>query len=260
MSTAATLLFGLALWLGTANAQVAQAELAQRVSEGGALARYGAALQVRDMGPENASPVLRDALVTAFAEEAEAFQAYQRGEAPQVDVSTIGMLATVVGEFRDPRAMQSFMDVLGVGNAVSRGLAAFGDPAVPLLVEAARTGAAKGSGERSEVVVDALIALRFLAEGTGQIALSSSSRQELVSVARERLLGARQASFSFLTRAIDLAAVLDDPELMRIVEAMATDPAEVASRLQNPSARAIERVQERARARLRGEPPLPSWD
>jgi hypothetical protein len=258
MSSAATFLFGFAFCLGTAQAQVAQAELAQRVTEGGLQVRYGAALQVLDMGPENADAVLRDALVSAFAKEAEAMQAYRRGEAPMPDLSTIGALATVVGEFRDPRAIESFMDVLGYGPAIARGIAAFGEPAVPYLVEAARTGMPERGGEFTAVVTDALIALRFLAEGVGQIPLSPSSRQELIAVARERL-EPKQSSFSFLFWATDLAYVLGDPELMQVVEAMAADPSEVASRLENPSEWAVEEVSAWAKARLSGEPPLPRW-
>lgn len=208
---------------------------------------------MREMGPENADPALREALVSAFAEEAAAYPAYWRGEVPSPDVDAIGMLAMVVGEFRDRRAMPSFTDALGLGPAIARGLAAFGDPAVSDLVEAAR------SGERQAIITDALLALRFLAEGVGQIPLTPSSREELIAVARKRL-EPKQSSFAFLVRAIDLAVALGDPELREIVEAMAADPAEVESRLENLSPLGIQRTMERARERLGGEPPLPRWE
>jgi hypothetical protein len=253
VGTTAALLCGSIFWTGSAEAQVDQAELAQQIAQSESPGRFGLAVRVREMGPENADPALREVLVTVFSEEAAKYSAYWRGEAARPDLDAIGMLAMVVGEFRDPRAIPSFMSAIGLGPAIARGLAAFGEPAVPHLVEAAR------SGERSAIVIDALIALRFVAEGVGHIPLTPSSRQELIAVARTRL-EPRQSSFSFLTRATDLAYVLGDPELMQIVEAMAVDPPEVASRLENPSELAVERVQERAKARLSGEPPLPSWD
>jgi hypothetical protein len=162
-------------------------------------------------------------------------------------------LALVVGEFKDPRAMQPLTYVLGNGSVAARGLAAFGDPAVPYLVEAARTG------ETTEVITAALVGLRFLAEGVGEIPLTSSSREELIAVARDRI-GPRQLSAAILVRAIDLAAVLDEPELTVVVEALAADPSEVASRLESPTARGVELTVNWARDRLRGEPPLPRFD
>jgi hypothetical protein len=249
-----TVVLGLMLSPGAAQAQVDQAELARQLAKGGAAERYGAAYQVREMGPENAHPALREALILAFTEEAEAYRAYQRGETPVPDdLSAVGMLVTVVGHFRDPRAIQPLTNVLGTGPAAAWGLAAFGDPAVPYLVEAAR------SGEGSEVIVDALIGLRFLAEGVGQVPLTPSSREELIAVARERM-APEQSPFYILVWAIDLAAVLDDPRLRQTVEALAADPAEAEARLKNPSARGIEVTVERAKERLRGKPPLPRWD
>lgn len=205
------------------------------------------------MGPEKASPALREALISAFLEEGRGYAAYRRGEAPQPDLSAVGTLAIVVGEFTDLRALPAFENALGLGPAIARGLAAFGEPAVPSLLEAARTG------ERSSIITDALLALRLIAEGKGQVPLSPSSREALIAVARARI-EPKQASFVFLVRAIDIAVVLDDPGLIDTVEQMAADPTEVEVRLESPSSRAVEMTVERAQERLRGEPPLPRWE
>jgi hypothetical protein len=246
------LLTGSLLWPGHGAAQVAQVELARSIAQGSSYERFAAARRVWEMGPENADPPLREALVAAFREEAERYRTYRRGEAPMPDVDALGTLALVIGEYRDPRALQPFTAVLGLGPAIARGLAAFGDPAVPLLVEVVRTG------ERTAVVADALIALRFIAEGNGQVPLSPSSREELTTVAREGM--EPKHPYSQIVWAIDLAAVLDVPELREIVQAIAADVAEVESRLENPNEARVDRVQEWAKQRLRGVPPLPRWE
>lgn len=253
MGPAVTLVLGLALSAGPTEAQVDQLELARQLEEGGSAERFGAAFQVDEMGPENAGPALREALLEAFAEEAEKYRLYRQGEGPSPDIDVVGRLAAVVAEFRDPRALQPLRDVLGLASGAIRGLAEFGDQAVPHLVDAARTG------ESTEVVTSALLALRFLAEGVGHVPLSSASHEELVTLARERMAPG-QSSFTVLGRAIDLAVVLDDPGLMEMVEAMAAEPSEVSARLENPTVRGIEWAGERARERLRGEPPLPRFE
>jgi hypothetical protein len=252
VGAAPTLVLGLILSVGPTEAQVDQVELTRQIAEGGPAERFGAAYQVYEMGPENAGPALREALLLAFEEEAEAYRAYRQGEGPRPDIDVVGRLAAVVAEFRDPRAMQPLRDALGIASGAIRGLAAFGDPAVPYLVDAARTG------ETTEVITSALLALRFLAEGVGHVPLTSDSREDLIALARERMAPG-QSSFTVLGRAIDLAVVLDDPGLWETVHAMAADPSEVASRLENPTARGVEWAAERARERLRGEPPLPRW-
>ncbi len=251
--TAATLLFGLILCSGVANGQVNQAELAQRVAEDGLQVRYGAAVQVLEMGTENVDPVLRDALVAAFAEEAAEFQAYRRGEAPQPDLSAMGMLALVVSEFKDPRAFEPMISTLAVVMGSVRGLAVLGDPAVLPVVEVAR------NGEGPEDMTRAFLTLRLLAEGVGEIPVSTASREAMVAVARERLAMERSIG-GVLEWAIDLAAVLDDAGLRETLETIATDPTALEARLANPTPQRVERIQRRALERLVGVPPVPTWD
>jgi len=248
-----TLVLGLMLTAGAVEAQVDQAEFARSIAQGGSYERFVAAQRVLEMGPRNAGPALRDALVRAFTDEAEAFRAYRRGEAPQPDLDAIGAMAMVVSEFGDPRAFEPMITTLAVAMGSVRGLAAIGDPAVGPLVEVAR------SGEAPETMMSAFLTLRLLAEGVGRIPLSSSSRQELIAMARERMAPVPSYG-AVLEWVIDLAAVLDDAELRETLEAMGADPTAVEARLVDPVPERVERVQQRVLERLRGVPPRPTWE
>lgn len=238
---------------GATEAQVDQAELARQLAEGAPGQRYGAARQILEMGPGNADPPLRDALIGAFSEEAEAYRASRGGQEPTPDLDALGRMAMVASEFEDPRTIEPMLKSIAAAMGSVRGLAAYGDPVVPPVVEIVREG-------RSPAEINsALITLRLLAEGVGRTPLSSSSREQLIDVARERMQPEQSVS-TILWRAIDLAIALDDPDLRETVEAMAADPAEVQSRLANPEPDRVERVQQRASARLRGEPPEPTWE
>jgi len=247
---------------GAAEAQVDQGQLVEQLRHGDRPAQLAATQLVLDMGPERAGPPVREALISAMAEEGERQAAWRRGEAPRPEhPEMISRMAWVVSHWEDPRAIEPLAQALGTGSGAVRGLARFGEPAVRATVNVARTGPGLGS---SALVSDALLALRFLAEGVGRIPLSASSREQITLVVRERLGPTPvQPSVSILWRAIDLAIVLDDPELREIVEAMAADPSEIESRLAHLDGllpEHIERIRQVAVDRLSGIPPPPRWD
>jgi hypothetical protein len=97
---ALTLILGSILGAGPIEAQVDQADLARQIAQDGPAERFGAAYHVRQMGPENADPALREVLVSAFAEEAEAFRAYWRAEGPRPDIDVVGSSLCWMGERR----------------------------------------------------------------------------------------------------------------------------------------------------------------
>jgi hypothetical protein len=237
---------------GVAEAQVDQNQLIERLRHGDRDARAHVTAAVLDMGPRHAGPHLREALISALADEAERDAASYRGEA---HAETVAQMAWVVAQFEDPGAVDALVGALGTGAGAIWGLATLGEPAVRATVEAARTREGRGS---SAIVTDALLALRFLAEGVGHVPLSPSSREQIIAVARERL-EPKQPYVSVLNRAIDLAIVLDDPGLRATVEAIAVDPAEVEARVENPSPRGVEWVLKAAVERVSGVPPLPRW-
>lgn len=247
---------------GVAEAQVDQGQLADQLRHGDRAAQFAATQRVLDIGPELAGQPVRDALISAMAEEGERQAAWRRGEAPRPEhPEMIARMAWVVSQWEDPRAIEPLAQALGTGAGAIRGLARFGEPAVRATVDVARTGQGPGS---SALVSDALLALRFLAEGVGRIPLSASSREQITLVARERLEPTPiQPSVAILWRAIDLAIVLHDPELREIVEAMAADPSEIESRLAHLDGlqpEHVERIRQVAVDGLNGIPPLPRWD
>ncbi len=241
---------------GVAEAQVDQDQLIERLRHGDRDARARAAQAVLEMGPRNAAPPLRKAMISTLVDEVERDAAWRRGEAHGAEnAETVAQMAWVVAQFEDPRAVEALVGALGTGAGAIWGLATLGDPAVGATVAAARTREGRGS---TDIITDALLALRFLAEGVGRVPLSPSSREQVTAVARERL-EPKQPYVSILRRAIDLAVVLDDPGLRAIVAAIAADPAEVEARVENPSKRGVEWVREAAVERLSGVPPLPRW-
>lgn len=123
----------------------------------------------------------------------------------------------------------------------------FGEQAAPAVLDVVTDPASSDSA-----VFDGLIILRMLVETEESLSLETVAR---IRAAAEQRLTGRQ-SFLTLTRAIDLAAVLDDPALRRILEQIAGSPEEVRARgVTTPDL--VERTQQRARDRLAGVPPLP---
>ena len=98
------------------------------------------------------------------------------------------------------------------------------------------------------------MALRFMVESAGTRPLSAGVREKIAQAAGQ-WLAARQQSILTLGAAIDLAAVLGDTDLRRILESLASDPNAVASR--GIAAGSIEWIRKRAADRLAGVPPLP---
>jgi hypothetical protein len=250
---------------GVAEAQVDQAQLVDHLRHGNRAAQFAATQRVLDMGPELAGPPVREALISALVDEGRRRAAWSRGEGPRLEhPEMIARMAWVVADWEDPRAIEPLARALGTGSGAIRGLARFGEPAVAATVEAARAEATRtGEGlSGTAMVSDALIVLRFLAEGVGRAPLSAASRDQITMVARERL-GVKQPSTAILSRAIDLAVVLDDPGLREIVEAMAADPDAIGARLEHSDdlePRHVERIRQRAVNGLSGVPPLPRWD
>ena len=248
-----------ALHTASLNAQVDQRALAQQLLRGGIGERSRALETARAIQPRNIGPELRAALISTLEREGQLHarrdEADRRGEAvePLEDPEFIFRVSSVVAELRDPLAIPALTGALGTGSGspVTKALVAFGEQAVPALVEPV------GSPRASPYVVDgALIVLRFLVEGAGPQPLSASSLNNIRRGAKSRLTGKQY--FTTLWWAIDLAVALDDAELRRIVGSLASDPDEVVARgIDDPEL--IEETQRLAAERLAGVPPKPRW-
>lgn len=207
------------------------------------------------MGPQNAGPELRAALIAVLESETrahlEAYKADRSGQMPEFVESPelIGRVIRAVAQLEDPKTIPALAGALGTGFTAIRALVGFGQQAAPAVLDVVR------SPNSTHYQVDAgLIALRLMVERTPSRPLSSDTLDQIGRVAQERLTGNQY--FTTLWWAIDLAVVLNDVELRRIVESLASDWNEVVARgVDDPDL--IERTQKRASDRLAGIAPLP---
>ena len=154
-----------------------------------------------------------------------------------------------VENLQDPAAIPGLARALPLGfPIVSRRLASFGEEAAPAVLESAQS-------TETYTARAALMTLRFMVEGAERRPLSAFTLGEIRRVAEQWLTESPQSILT-LGAAIDLAAVLENPELTRILESLAADPNEVMARgIESPAS--IERVQQRAADGLAGVPLLP---
>lgn len=213
------------------------------------------AIAPRDVGEE-----VRAALITALEREGQRLRqranAISRGQTPELldDPEYIFEFIRAVIPLQDPRAIPGLTGTLGTGLLSVRALVAFGDLAVSATV------AVVVSSESSTASVDqGLVTLRMMVESqSADRRLSAISLAEIRRVAEYRLKTQGRAASNGVTlrRAIDLAAVLNDPALRKVIQAIASDPSECISRGVIEQ-RLIEKTQEQAADRLAGVPALP---
>lgn len=236
-------------------APVDQDELAGRLRSSDVAERHLALSQVEAMGAKNVGPGLRGILIDLLAREAEAHRRHHHARhrglpvEPLQDPEFVLAVARIVVELRDPRAIPALAAALFTGTVVPRALADFGEEAAPAVLRVVSAADAW-----HDEVDGGLIALRLMVEGRDQHPLSAPIVSAIRATARQRLTGSQY--FTTLWWAIDLAAALEDPELMAIVTALAHDTKEVMARgVTDPEL--VRRTQELARDRLAGFPPLP---
>jgi hypothetical protein len=107
-------------------------------------------------------------------------------------------------------------------------------------------------------VDDGLRILRFMVEKRQTRPLSADTLGEIRRAARQRLTGKQY--FTTLWYAIDLAMVLDDEGLKRIVESFANDPQAIRGVVEPDVPDVIDRTGKRVQDRLAGVPALPRPD
>lgn len=120
-----------------------------------------------------------------------------------------------VEAFRDPRAIPLMIEALKYGGGVMDALADLGAAAFP-----ATLAAVSDPGGHWSRIGCGLTALRFMVEDRS---LTAAQVEQVRETVRERLV-ATQHSF-VVNAAVRLALALDDPELRRTVERIATDRA-----------------------------------
>lgn len=211
----------------------------------------------RQIGLQNAPSEVRLALIEALAREGRLHRQHylavhsDQNVAPLEDPEFLGRLSSAVAELQDPRSIPALSGALGSGFAVIRALASFGDEAaLPVL-------AVVNSPESiPDAVNHGLIALRLIVEGAPMRPLQDGTLKKIRLTAAQRLSTGKGLSLTTLWWAIDLAGVLNDPDLRQSIESIATDWNDVVARgVTDPEL--IVQTQKRAADRLAGVPPLP---
>lgn len=211
---------------------------------------WGAALAI---GPANSGQELRAALITLLEKENRiVVEARRRG----VAVSTlenpefIAHVARFVAELKDPLSIPALAGALESGStAPMQTLAAFGEQAAPAILSVVT------SPQSSHYAVEGgQTALRLMVEGAAPRPLTAGTLNQIRRAAQLRLTGPQY--FTTLWYAVDLAVVVKEDSLRRIVELLASNRTEVVARgVTDP--KLIEQTQKRAADRLAGVPALP---
>jgi hypothetical protein len=177
------------------------------------------------LGPQ-AGPELRAALIALLDRNLGLVdEARKRGEAVSVGPEFVAHVAHAVSQLEDPQAIPVLARALGKTGStlVPDALADFGERAAGAVLRVVTD-----PETRYEGVSDGLLSLRFMVERREARPLSAGTLSEIRRAAKQRLTGKQDAPT--LWKAIDLAVVLGDPELRRIVESLAADRREVAAR------------------------------
>jgi hypothetical protein len=242
--------------VGAQPKQVDQRAVAQQLLSNDSDQRREALATIRTMGATNAGPEIRGALLTLLdAQNRVIEEARTQGSTIErrLDPEFHSRLTQTVVELRDPRTIPALAQSLGTGFVLHRALAGFGEAAAPAVL------AVVTSPQSSyDAINEGLIALRFMVEGAQSQPLLADTRQRIAAAAAQHLSqpGRPIGTGTTLRRAIDLAVVLGDPNLRRIVEAIASDPKEVTARgVTDPDL--IAQTQRRASDGLAGVPALP---
>ena len=147
-------------------------------------------------------------------------------------------------DLKDRRNIPDLTRALGLGFSITRkSLADFGDEAAAAVLEVVR------SDTDHDRVEDGLRTLKLMIDGSAARPVSTTTRDEIRRAAQERLNGPQY--FTVLMNAIDLAVALQDANLRRIVESLASDATNVRARGVEPEF--VPSVQQRAARALAGK-------
>ncbi len=216
-------------------------------------ARRRAFYSAQRIGPANSGQELRAALI-AFLERENRIvvEARRRGVAVATleNPEFIAHVAAYVAELQDPTSIPALARGLDSGSSAPLyTLVAFGEQAAPAIL------AVVTSPQSSHYAVEGgLTALRFMVEGAAPRPLTAGTLNQIRRAVLLRLTGPQ--TFVTVWDAVDLAVLLKDDDLRRIVQSLASDRSEVIARgITAPDL--IERTQKLAADRFAGIPALP---
>lgn len=213
--------------LATGQAQGDQHALAQRILNGSVADQDGAVWSAMTLGSQATGPELRTALITLLARNNRILDEASKRKvavATLVNPEFVAHVAHAVSQLEDPQGIPALAGALGSGSTlVPDALADFGEQAAAPVLRVVTS-----PDSRKAAVADGLLALRFMVEGSGARPLSAGTLTEIRRAAKQGLTGKQYSTT--LWKAIDLAVVLGDPDLRRIVECIAADTSEIVAR------------------------------
>lgn len=225
-----------------------QASIAQSLRQGDIQSKQNALLELHAMGAKGANAEVRSALRTELARTNSLRKAAAISQQPMEESASpeyIAELHRIVADTGDSEAIPLLADAMGSFTLI-RQLVELGEAAAPHVISVT-----SDPSRHYSTVDDGLRVLRMMVEAQ---AISERSRRAIREVAIQRLT--TEQYFTTLWYAIDLAASLNDTELDKIVESLASSADEVRRRgVSNPEI--IEKTQQRARDRIAKLPALP---
>jgi len=213
-------------------AQAQQAALAEDILSGDEDRRQRAVFVAEALGPSRMSEEVRVALITLLEQCIDAQHAARRQGIPlndAVDFEFFVSVAVVVATLNDPRAIPAPTQVgnFGYSRHAARGLASFGEQALPAILKVFDTpGASIGA------LAYNMDALSMMVEDIGAKGLSMSARDHIVGLARD---GLRSQDGDVLLSTVDLAVALNEPELVQTVAAFSRDSGQLVARGVSPT-------------------------
>jgi hypothetical protein len=243
----------LALYTSGVDAQGDQDSIARQLLQENRVERSHALDMAAAIEPRDVGPGLRAALIALLesknrivAETSARREPLSRVEDPEF----VTQLQRLVARLREPAAIPALAGALGWFTVV-HSLADFGEQAVPAVLAVVMS-----PDSAHDAVNDGLMTLRFMVEQRDVHPLGAASLAQIRSAAEKHLTTGKGLQLTTLWQAIDLAAVLQDTGLRKVIEALAVDANEVVARgIEDPER--IGRTQQRAAERLAGIPPLP---
>ncbi len=211
--------------------------------------RVGALSRALALEPQRTGPDLRMALI-ALLEQQNALRTKARRDNLPVgavaDPESVSAVHRAVARLNDPKAIPALANAMGMFTTV-RALTAFGEQAAPDVLRVVMS-----PDSSSYAVEDGLRVLMWMVQSQDRSPLSTGTLAQIREAAEQRLNnGVRM--FTTLWYAIDLAMALNDQELRRTVQTLATFPGAVIARgVTDPEL--IQKTQQRATDRLAGVP------
>ncbi len=208
-------------------AQPQQAALAEDILSADEDQHQRAVLVAAALGPSRMSEDVRVALITLLEQSNDKLDA---ASAEGVALNNVVkgefflQVGDVVAALNDPRAIPALARFGNYGSSkhVARGLASFGEQALPAILETIDTP------EMTNFAVDTnLLAIAMMVENGGANGLSASARDDIVRVAGDGLRSQRRNA---ILSAIDIAIALDEQDLIQTVTALSQDSGALAAR------------------------------